>query len=166
MSEPTKTPEGQQTPPEGGADKHAEEAKTFDAEYVDKLRKEAAKYRTEAKANADAAKRLAEIEESQKSEAEKTAERIKALEDHVATAERDALRFKVASKYGIGDEDTELFLTASDEETLRKQAERLVGRQEERKKQGNRVPNEGTNPSQSKDGDDREFVQQLFDVPD
>ena len=37
------------------------EVKTFDAEYVDKLRKEAAKYRTEAKDNADAADKLAKI---------------------------------------------------------------------------------------------------------
>lgn len=51
-----------------------QQAKTFDADYVEKLRKEAAKYRTEAKANADAAKRLAEIEEANKSEIEKAVE--------------------------------------------------------------------------------------------
>lgn len=47
------------------------ETKTFDADYVEKLRKEAARYRTEAKANADAAKRLADLEEQSKSETEK-----------------------------------------------------------------------------------------------
>ncbi|MCB0916872.1 MAG: hypothetical protein KDC23_14435, partial [Actinobacteria bacterium] len=46
--------------PQEGADG---ERKTFDAEYVAKLRKEAAAARVEAKANADAAKRLAEIDE-------------------------------------------------------------------------------------------------------
>jgi hypothetical protein len=48
-----------------------ESSKTFDADYVGKLRAEAAKYRTEAKANADAAKRLAEIEDANRSETEK-----------------------------------------------------------------------------------------------
>src|SRR5687768_1731655 len=128
-----------ETPPQEGA-----EPKTFDADYVDKLRKEAAKYRTEAKANADAAKRLAEYEDAQKSEAQKAADRIAQLEQETTAAKRDALRFKVASKFGIGDEDADLFLTGSDEETLTKQAERLAARTDERKKTGNQVPREGT----------------------
>ena len=46
--------------PQEGAEQPAE-TKTFDADYVKKLRDEAAKYRTEAKANAKAAEKLAEI---------------------------------------------------------------------------------------------------------
>lgn len=83
-----------------------------------------------AKDNAKAAERLAEIEESQKSEAEKSADRIRDLEQQLDAANRSTLRFKVASKYGIGDEDADLFLTGSDEETLTKQAQRLTDRQE------------------------------------
>ena len=48
MTEPDTSPA--ETPPEGSADETTPEH--FDAEYVAKLRKEAAKYRTEAKANA------------------------------------------------------------------------------------------------------------------
>lgn len=157
MSEttPETTADAQQQPPEG-------ESKTFDADYVDKLRKEAAKYRTEAKANADAAKRLTEIEDAQKSEAEKAAERIRALEQDAADARRDALRFKVASRFGVSDEDADLFLTGSDEETLTKQAERLGAREAERKKSGNTVPREGNNPTSSGDGNDRAFARSLF----
>jgi uncharacterized membrane protein YqiK len=158
MSDTTETTE---TPPEGGP-----EAKTFDAEYVKKLRDEAAKYRTEAKANADAAKRLAEIEESQKSEAEKAADRIRQLEEQAEAARRDALRFKVASKFGIGDEDVDLFLTASDEETLTKQAERLAARVDERKKQGNHVPREGTTPREPHEDELRAFTRNLFQKAD
>ena len=143
-------------PPEG------DEPKTFDADYVKKLREEAAKYRTEAKANADAAKRLAEIEEAQKTETEKQADKIRKLEETAAAAQRDALRFKVASKFGIGDEDADLFLTGSDEDTLTKQAERLVGRVEERKKRSNVVPREGTTPSDPPDDEMRAFTRQLF----
>lgn len=66
----------------------AEEPKTFDADYVKGLRAEAAKYRTQAKENAEAAKRLAEIEESNKSEAQKHAERLEAAEKRLAEYER------------------------------------------------------------------------------
>lgn len=99
-----------------------------------------------AKENADAAKRLAEIDESTKTEAEKAAARLAELESERDRAVADALRFKVASKYGIGDEDADLFLTASDEETLTKQAERLSKREDERRQQGNRAPREGGTP--------------------
>lgn len=66
----------------------ADEPKTFDAEYVKGLRAEAAKYRTQAKENAEAAKRLAEIEESNKSEAQKHVERLEVAEKRLAEYER------------------------------------------------------------------------------
>ncbi len=61
-------------------------AETFSADYVEKLRKEAATYRTKAQENASAAKRLAEIEEQSKTETERlldgarkeTAEQVRA----------------------------------------------------------------------------------------
>jgi hypothetical protein len=145
-----------ETPQEG------EEQKTFDADYVKKLRDEAAKYRTEAKANAAAAKRLSEIEEAQKSDAEKAAERLRQLEEERDAAQRDALRFKVASKFGIGDDDAELFLTGSDEDTLTKQAERLAQRTENRKKNGNHVPTEGATTTPPGTDPMREFTRNLF----
>ena len=157
MSEQTTDPAP--APPEG-------EPEVFDAEYVAKLRKEAAEYRTKAKANADAAERLAKLEEANKTEAEKMADRIRQLEDEKATAERDALRFKVASKFGIGDEDTDLFLTGSDEETLTKQAERLTARTDERKKQNNHVPKEGTTPREPQQDEMRAYTRGLFQKAD
>lgn len=59
----------------------------FDAEYVKKLRDENAKYRTRAKANEDAAKRLAELEEAAKTAEQKQAERTAALEAKVRAYE-------------------------------------------------------------------------------
>lgn len=56
-----------ETPPAG----EPAETKTFDADYVKQLRSEAAKYRTEAKSNADAAKRLAELEAASATDLEK-----------------------------------------------------------------------------------------------
>lgn len=131
MSTSTETSSENTAPEPQEGTEQAEDAKTFDADYVAKLRQEAAKYRTEAKANAEAAQRLAEIENANKSEAEKAAERIAQLEKDAASARAEALRFKVASKHGISDEDADLFLTASDEETLTKQAERLAARYED-----------------------------------
>lgn len=149
MSEqPNPTPEpvedgAEQKPREGG------EAKTFDEAYVKKLRDEAAKYRTEAKANADAAKRLAEIEEAQKSEAEKVADRLAQAEKAAEDARREALRFKIAAKFQVSDEDADLFLTGSDEETLTKQAERLAARNEEagKPRAPKPDPNQGRTPN-------------------
>jgi hypothetical protein len=160
----------EQQPPAG--EQRQEETKTFDAEYVAKLRSEAAKYRTEAKANSDAAKRLAEIEDSQRSDAEKAAARVKELESEAANARRDALRYRIASKHKIDDEDAELFLTGSDEDTLTRQAERLQAREAarvaaaeadsvERKKRGNHVPREGTTTT-APEGDEAETARLLF----
>jgi hypothetical protein len=108
-----------------------ETPEVFDAEYVAKLRKEAAKYRTEAKANADAARKLAELEDANKSEQQKLADRLADAEQEAQQARVEALRFKIASKHGVSDEDADLFLTGTDEETLTKQAERLALRNEE-----------------------------------
>lgn len=68
-------------PPEGDQEQQGKE--TFDADYVQKLRAEAAKYRTQAKENSSAAQRLAELEEASKSESQKQAERLAAAEARV-----------------------------------------------------------------------------------
>lgn len=79
-----------------------------------------------AKANADAATRLAEIEESQKTEAQRLTDAKTAAEAETATARTEALRWRIAAKHGISDEDADTFLTGTDEESLTKQAERLT----------------------------------------
>lgn len=117
----------QTNPPEGGSTSTDDGVQTFDANYVKGLRAEAAKYRNEAKTNADAARRLAELEEAQKTEAQKLADAKTAAEADAATARAEALRWRIAAKHGITDEQAELFLTGSDEETLTKQAEVLAG---------------------------------------
>lgn len=150
-ADPAAPQEGQQEP----------EAKTFDAEYVDKLRKESAKYRTEAKANAEAAKRLAELEESQKTEAEKQAERIAELEKQIEGATVQAVRARMAAKYQIDPEDADLFLTGTNEETVEAQAKRLSERVSASKKNPPRVPKEGTVTNAAGSEDRREFVRQL-----
>lgn len=146
-TEPEATEANKATPAQVAAAKaDAEKART-EGDDLAAWKAEARKWEAQAKANADAAKRLAEIEESQKSEAEKAADRIRQLEAETEAARREALRFKVATKHGIGDEDADLFLTGSDEETLTKQAERLAARMDGQMKNGNHVPREGSTPT-------------------
>lgn len=142
-------------PPEG------EQAKTFDAEYVKKLRDEAAKYRTEARTNSEAAKRLSEMEEASKTEAQKQADRLAAAEHEAQAAKAEMLRYRIAARFQVSDEDAELFLTGTDEGTITKQAQRLADRAADGKKNGNHVPREGSTSS-AIEGDDRATARALF----
>ncbi len=128
---------------------------------VDYWKQRSRENEAKAKANADAAKRLAEIEEAQKTEAQKTADRLAAAETAAEEARREALRLRVSARFGISEEDADLFLVGTDEATLVKQAERLAGREAERKKNGNHVPREGTTPPAG-DSSDREVARALF----
>ena len=119
-------------------------------------------WESRAKANKSAADELATIKEAQKTEAQKSADRLAAAEKDATDARRDALRFKIAAKFAIGDEDVDLFLTGTDEDTLTRQAKRLTDREAERKKQGNFVPREGNNPKSGSDSDMREFTRNMF----
>jgi membrane protein involved in colicin uptake len=119
-----------------------------------------------AKANADAATRLAALEESQKTEAQKLADAKAAAEKDAADARADALRWRIAAKHQISDEDAELFLTGTDEVTLTKQAERLAGRVADQKKTGNRAPNEGKSPPSAGTDPVRELARNLFGSSD
>lgn len=95
------TPAAPETAPAAPEAPPAEEVKAFDADYVAKLRQEAAKYRTEAKANADAAKKLADIEDANKSEVERTTERLRALEAELATERTEKLRMRIGAEKGL-----------------------------------------------------------------
>ena len=102
MSDTTTVPTPADVAPKAAEGEQPEQdGKTFDADYVDKLRKEAAKYRTEAKANADAAKRLAEIEEANKTAEQKAAERLAEAERKAVAIEARATRAEVAAATGI-----------------------------------------------------------------
>lgn len=107
------------------------------------------KWEARAKENKAAADRLAEIEEASKTEAQKQADRLATLEREAQQAKAEALRFKIAAKFQVSDEDADLFLTGSDEETLTKQAERLAARNEEagKPRAPKPDPNQGRTPN-------------------
>jgi hypothetical protein len=118
------------------------------SERVTRERAKFADY-NDVKAKAD---RLDQIEKSNQTEAERTAQRIADLETEIANSRLDSARHRVAAAHGITDaEDIALFLTGTDEDTLTKQAQRLADRTADRMKQGNKVPPEGGNPKSPPD---------------
>jgi hypothetical protein len=80
------------------------------------------KNEAQAKANADKAKQWTELQESHKSEAEKTNERITQLETELKTARTTALRSQTAAQNGLPVE----LLTADTEDALNAQVRALL----------------------------------------
>lgn len=137
-------------------------------ETVDFWKQKAREQEKRAKDNADAAKRLTEIEDSQKTEAQRTAERLSQADAEVASVPSkvaESLRTHLVALHDIDQDDADLFLTGSDPELLLKQVTRLLAQQGERsdmrKKNGNHVPREGSTSTASPD-ESREFVGKLF----
>lgn len=98
-------------------------------------------------------------------------QRIAEMETRTVAAESAALRASVAAEFGISTKkgpkgepsDADLFLTGADRDILTAQAQRLAGREEDRKKQGNFAPKEGTTTTTGKDDEDlRGFARKLF----
>jgi hypothetical protein len=110
------------------------------------------------------AARADELEDAQKTEAEKAADRIKKAEGEAASVPSkvsDALRTHLVALHGIDAEDAELFLTANDPELLLNLVDRLVGQSGKRQKK-NYVPREGNTSSATGNDDMRSFTRQLF----
>lgn len=79
-------------------------------ETVDFWKEKAREQEKRAKANADAAKRLSEIEESQKTEQQKAAERLSAAETQTATLASENARLKGAMQAFFEKDDPRLEL--------------------------------------------------------
>jgi len=97
-------------------------------------------------------------------------QRVAEMEARTQAAESVALRASVAAEFGISTKkgpkgepsDADLFLTGADVDTLSAQAQRLVNRESDRKKQGNFAPKEGSSPSAVSDDSLRDFTKKLF----
>lgn len=90
--------------------------------------------------------RIEEFEAEKLSKEEKAAKEAAEAKAEADEARREALRWRIAAKHGISDEDAELFLTGSDEETLTRQAERLLERAPATGKGGSPIPGVGERP--------------------
>lgn len=87
--------------PQEAEAQEATEPQTFDADYVAKLRKEAAGYRAKVKELTPLAAKAAELEQAQLTEAEKATQRATDAEARAAAAEMSALRLQVALDKGL-----------------------------------------------------------------
>jgi hypothetical protein len=94
-------------------------------ETVDFWKQKAREQEKKAKENAAARMELDSLKAAQLSAEEKLAAERDEAAKRAAHAEAEAMRWRIAAKHGISDEDAELFLTGSEEETLSRQAERF-----------------------------------------
>lgn len=114
------------------------------------------------KARAALQKQLDEIEASKLSDIERAQKEAADAKELATKAQAEALRYRIATKHGISDEDAELFLTGADEEALTRQAARLV---ERTPSTTNPKPDlsQGGKPTPPADEDDmRRFTRDLF----
>jgi hypothetical protein len=151
----SENPNPEPQPNDGG------EPKFTQADVDAEVQKIAAKIRAEERQKVTA--KFADYDDlrAKAGEAATAEERIAALEQEIQATQREALRRRVQAAHGIADEDADLFLTGTDEETLTAQAKRLADRESERKSNGNQSPREGNNP-RPVDDPVRNFTRGLF----
>ena len=161
MADGTETTDGKQ--PEGGNSGFTPPAsqEEFDRIIGGRVERERSKFGDYEDLKAKAAQ-LDDIEAANKTEQQKLEERLSVAETSAAEARTEAMRFRVATRFGVSDEDAELFLTGSDEDTLTKQAQRLSERTDQQSKSGPHVPREGVTNQSPKADEMREFTRNLF----
>jgi len=93
-------------------------------ETVDYWKQRSRENEARAKANAEAASRLQELEDAQKSEAQRLADATARAQREAEEAKADALRYRVAAAHQVGEDYFDL-LGSGDEETLNGRGERL-----------------------------------------
>lgn len=145
----------------GSGDQQQSSEKTFTQADVDRLIKERlGRERDETRRKFGDYDQLKQQVEASKSADDKIAD----LQTQLAATQRESLRARVQARYGISDEDAELYLTGTDQETLEKQAQGLKAKADERNQGGGFAPREGRNgrPTVS---DDKQAVRTLFGRP-
>lgn len=138
-SEPQGTPET----PAGTVEAPAQDTTDWKAE--------ARKWEARAKENAPAARRLAELEEAQKTEIQKATERAEQAERELAQTRLDAARHKVAAQHGVPAD----LLSGSTEDELEAAAQKLIAFRGEQAPAHGRlvIPDEGGTPAVSLNSD-------------
>lgn len=127
---------------------------------------EAKKWESRAKENKTAADKLAAIEEANKTEVQRAADRLAEAEAKAAEAERRATRFEIAAEYKLSSEDAKALEHVTSEDGMREVAQRLATATSDRKKSGNHVPREGATPREPQEDEMREFTRNLFRTAD
>ena len=105
-------------------DTDADKATDWKAE-ADKWKALARKHEGQAKSNADAAKRLSELEDKDKSESQKLADKVTLAEKRAAEAEAKVFRYEVASEMGIQPKHLK-YLSGATKEELEESAKGIL----------------------------------------
>lgn len=159
----TETPSNDNGGTESGGDEFKAITSQADLDKVlsDRLKRERAKFSDYNDLKAKAAK-FDEADAANKSELQKATDAAANAAKAADDARAEALRFKIAAKHGISDEDADLFLTGRDEQSLTAQAERLATIEADRKKQGGKAPTEKPAAGTPEQDPMREFARNLF----
>lgn len=149
QTESTEAQDAQKEP----ADKEEPDWKT----EADKWKALARKHEGNAKANADAAKRLKDLEDSDKSEVEKLRESATAAERRASEAEAKALRAEVAHEKGLSPAQAKRLIGSTREE-LESDADELLSAftkpSDDKSDTKSRRPKEKLRPGASNESDD------------
>lgn len=105
-----------------------EDQRPQDDAELQKWKEHARLWESRSKENQKAADELAVIKDAQKSDLEKLTERAEKAEAELAATKHSLLKNSIASEFNLTAEDADVFLTASDEDGLRMQAETLSKR--------------------------------------
>jgi uncharacterized membrane protein YqiK len=124
MADEPNEPEATEPPADEPEPKPGDRTARSDEDTVDWVA-EARKWEKQAKANSDAAARLKEIEDSQKTEQERLTENLTAAEKRAADAELRAMRIEVAADKGLTKAQAK-YLTGSTQEELEAAADELI----------------------------------------
>lgn len=147
-----------------------EESETDDVESMKaalkKANAEAAKYRKQAKSNEDAAQRLKQAEDADKSEQEKLNERASTAEKRAEDAEARAMRAEVAAAKGLTSAQAKRLVGSSQEE-LEQDADDLLesfGSKQEKQGQNRRTPKEKLRPGAAPDSEPEKSASDIADA--
>lgn len=122
IADPAATPE---SAPEAQATQSVEDLPQWARDAITKANREAASYRTKVKELEPQAALAAQLEEASKSEAQRLQEAAEASRRDAEAAKADALRYRLAAKHGIPEEDFDL-LGSGTEEQIEARAQRIA----------------------------------------
>ena len=152
-------PEQQPTPeqPDSGKEPNWQEE-------AQKWKSQARKHETRARENADKAKRFDELSEANKSDIEKATGAQRAAEERAATAEKEALKWRVGLKKGLTEAQAKRLVGESEEELEADADELIASFGSDRKDPGGRpkeVLRSGARPNDEPEEDVREVVKKI-----
>lgn len=93
-------------------------------------------------------------------------EKVEAMEETLVKAQKVALVNRVAAEYGVSADDADLFLTADDEDKLRRQAEALASRSSDAAQKASKpvIPNLHSRKTDGSSTSDEELINRLFNL--